>query len=338
MEPPAQARVLRCCCCRVFQAHQVKKSLKWTCRVRGEQQSFLRAYGEGSGADCRRHVQKLNLLQARLSEMPHRSLEEPARAGRERNAGPGPAQHVSAQEEPRPSGNRWRKYLERGSGELGLLGAECFSSWSSSAAGQPDAPSGTSLPRKRRWSQSAVQPPHSPAGQDVGDSEVTLEMQKGHAGLAGKLRASSRKAWDAGQSPGPAGTPQCAAQQVGATSSKWVQVLAPPGNSAHMATEPSAPLERSTVLAGAAQAEQGTPWAQPTRDGGLSRTPSALQLLWATHTPTCGPKGLLRVTPEQLRGTGPQAESGPLVRRAQAPQLTQLQDLFSTGEDFDDDL
>ena len=30
------------------------------------------AYGEGSGADCRRHVQKLNLLQARLSEMPHR--------------------------------------------------------------------------------------------------------------------------------------------------------------------------------------------------------------------------------------------------------------------------
>lgn len=27
------------------------------------------AYGEGSGADCRRHVQKLNLLQGQISEM-----------------------------------------------------------------------------------------------------------------------------------------------------------------------------------------------------------------------------------------------------------------------------
>ncbi|KAF6082141.1 MRN complex interacting protein [Phyllostomus discolor] len=76
MEPSPQARVLRCCCCRVFQAYQVKKSLKWTCKVCGEQQSFLRAYGEGSGADCRRHVQKLNLLQARLSETPLRQSQE----------------------------------------------------------------------------------------------------------------------------------------------------------------------------------------------------------------------------------------------------------------------
>ncbi|KAM5302266.1 MRN complex-interacting protein isoform 2-T2 [Glossophaga mutica] len=177
MEPPPQARVLRCCCCRVFQAHQVKKSLKWTCKVCGEQQSFLRAYGEGSGADCRRHVQKLNLLQAQLSEMPRRSPEEPARAGRERNAGPGPAELMSAQEELQPSRNRWWKYLEKGSGERGLPGAVGFSNWSSSTAGKPDAPSGTSLPRTRRWSQSAVQPPHSPASQDAGDSEVTSETQ-----------------------------------------------------------------------------------------------------------------------------------------------------------------
>lgn len=34
--------------------------------------SWSQAYGAGSGADCRRHVQKLNLLQARLSEGPHR--------------------------------------------------------------------------------------------------------------------------------------------------------------------------------------------------------------------------------------------------------------------------
>ncbi|XP_005376073.1 PREDICTED: UPF0544 protein C5orf45 homolog isoform X2 [Chinchilla lanigera] len=69
MGPPQQCRVLRCCSCRLFQAHQVKKSFKWTCKACGEQQSFLRAYGEGSGADCRRHVQKLNLLQGQASEL-----------------------------------------------------------------------------------------------------------------------------------------------------------------------------------------------------------------------------------------------------------------------------
>uniref|UniRef100_A0A4X1VQH8 MRN complex interacting protein n=2 Tax=Sus scrofa TaxID=9823 RepID=A0A4X1VQH8_PIG len=42
MAPPQQARVLRCCHCLLFQAHQVKKSLKWTCKACGEKQSFFR--------------------------------------------------------------------------------------------------------------------------------------------------------------------------------------------------------------------------------------------------------------------------------------------------------
>uniref|UniRef100_A0A8C9QB99 MRN complex-interacting protein N-terminal domain-containing protein n=2 Tax=Marmotini TaxID=337730 RepID=A0A8C9QB99_SPEDA len=69
MAPSQQSRVLRCCSCRLFQAHQVKKSLKWTCKACGEKQSLLKVYGEGSGADCRRHVQKLNLLQGQVSEL-----------------------------------------------------------------------------------------------------------------------------------------------------------------------------------------------------------------------------------------------------------------------------
>uniref|UniRef100_A0A2R9BMN3 MRN complex interacting protein n=1 Tax=Pan paniscus TaxID=9597 RepID=A0A2R9BMN3_PANPA len=82
-----RSRVLRCCSCRLFQAHQVKKSVKWTCKACGEKQSFLRAYGEGSGADCRRHVQKLNLLQGQVSELPLRSLEETVSANEEENVG-----------------------------------------------------------------------------------------------------------------------------------------------------------------------------------------------------------------------------------------------------------
>nr|KAF6309764.1 MRN complex interacting protein [Pipistrellus kuhlii] len=99
MAPPPQARVLRCCRCRLFQAHQMKKSLKWTCKACGEKQSFLRAYGEGSGADCRRHVQKLNLLQGQLSEMSPRSLREPINADEENteNAGSAQAEHVRLQ-------------------------------------------------------------------------------------------------------------------------------------------------------------------------------------------------------------------------------------------------
>ncbi|XP_036913918.1 MRN complex-interacting protein isoform X2 [Sturnira hondurensis] len=327
MEPPPQARVLRCSCCRVFQAHQVKKSLKWTCKVCGEQQSFLRTYGEGSGADCRRHVQKLNLLQARLSETPHRSPEEPTCASRERNAGPGPAEL----EEPQPSRNCWRKYPERGSGEQGLLGALRFSSWSSSTAGRPDAPSGTSLSRTRRWSQSAAQPPHSPALQDSGDPEVTSEMQKGHTGLARKARGSSHE--DTVGSPGPGAAPQCAAQQVRATPSKWAQFLPPPGDSVPADTESSTPLQRDPVPAGAAQAGQEAPQHSNLKGQG-SRTAGAFQLPW-THTP-CGPKRLFGVTPEQLRGIGPQEEGGPLVRGTWESQLVRLHDLFNTGEDFDE--
>nr|KAF6448034.1 MRN complex interacting protein [Rousettus aegyptiacus] len=97
MVPPPQIRVLRCCSCRLFQAHQVKKNRKWTCKACGEKQSFLRTYGEGSGADCRRHVQKLNLLQGQVSEMSLRSLEEPINANEEENAGPGQAEHMCLQ-------------------------------------------------------------------------------------------------------------------------------------------------------------------------------------------------------------------------------------------------
>ncbi|XP_048190027.1 MRN complex-interacting protein [Perognathus longimembris pacificus] len=90
MAAAQRSRVLRCCRCRLFQAHQVKKSLKWTCKACGEKQSLLRTYGEGSGADCRRHVQKLNLLQGQASEPPLRCLKaasEDAGEPQEENTG-----------------------------------------------------------------------------------------------------------------------------------------------------------------------------------------------------------------------------------------------------------
>uniref|UniRef100_A0A8D3CLI6 MRN complex-interacting protein N-terminal domain-containing protein n=1 Tax=Scophthalmus maximus TaxID=52904 RepID=A0A8D3CLI6_SCOMX len=35
---------------------------RWSCKVCGEKQTLLKEYGRGSGADCRRHVQKMNAM------------------------------------------------------------------------------------------------------------------------------------------------------------------------------------------------------------------------------------------------------------------------------------
>ncbi|XP_032952094.1 MRN complex-interacting protein isoform X3 [Rhinolophus ferrumequinum] len=318
-------------CARAGEA--VKKSLKWTCKACGEKQSFLRAYGEGSGADCRRHVQKLNLLQGQVSEMSLRSLEEPGNADEEKDAGLGHTDHMILQEKPKPSENRWLKYIARGSRELGPEAGACFNSWPSSTTEKPDPPFHTSLPRKRRWSQSTTQPLCSPDGQDLGDSEVTLETQKDPTGLTGKVReGNSHEDWNTRALTGPWGEPPRPVQK----SSKWERFLFPPGNSSHVHTESPTPLHRHPRPA--AQAEEGTPRAQTPREGSLSRMPGVLQLPLATHTPTSGPKRPFKETPEHLWGTGSRAEAGPSVRGAQEPPLVRLCDLFNTGEDFDDNL
>nr|XP_015205498.1 PREDICTED: UPF0544 protein C5orf45 homolog [Lepisosteus oculatus] len=59
-------QVLRCFTCKTFQVHQVKKSNKWNCKMCGEKQSLMKIYGQGSGADCRRHVQKLNAMRGEI--------------------------------------------------------------------------------------------------------------------------------------------------------------------------------------------------------------------------------------------------------------------------------
>ncbi|XP_051810181.1 MRN complex-interacting protein [Acanthochromis polyacanthus] len=60
--------VIRCFSCQSFQVQQVKKANKWSCKLCGEKQSLLKEYGRGSGADCRRHVQKLNAMRGAMME------------------------------------------------------------------------------------------------------------------------------------------------------------------------------------------------------------------------------------------------------------------------------
>ncbi|XP_035016657.2 MRN complex-interacting protein isoform X3 [Hippoglossus stenolepis] len=56
---------------------QVKKATRWSCKVCGEKQSLLKEFGRGSGADCRRHVQKLNAMIGAVVEEQEESPWEP---------------------------------------------------------------------------------------------------------------------------------------------------------------------------------------------------------------------------------------------------------------------
>ncbi|XP_065814865.1 MRN complex-interacting protein isoform X2 [Labrus bergylta] len=60
--------VVRCFSCQSFQVQQVKKVNKWSCKLCGKKQTLLKEFGRGSGADCRRHVQKLNAMRGAVIE------------------------------------------------------------------------------------------------------------------------------------------------------------------------------------------------------------------------------------------------------------------------------
>ncbi|XP_073505869.1 MRN complex-interacting protein isoform X2 [Phyllobates terribilis] len=90
-------QVLRCYSCHVFQVHQV--------------------YGQGSGADCRHHVQKLNLLQGQVEQAGTGTDGRicPTSVSDE-DPGDESQQTLLASQEAAPM-SRWNKYLEENSDE-----------------------------------------------------------------------------------------------------------------------------------------------------------------------------------------------------------------------------
>ncbi|KAL3060941.1 hypothetical protein OYC64_009202 [Pagothenia borchgrevinki] len=95
--------VLRCFTCQSFQVQQVKKVNKWTCKLCGEKQSLLKEFGRGSGADCRRHVQKLNAMRgAKMEDQEQHTLSLWKQEGEEE-----PEEQVG-----RPQVSSWSKYLD----------------------------------------------------------------------------------------------------------------------------------------------------------------------------------------------------------------------------------
>ncbi|KAM4732514.1 MRN complex-interacting protein [Anableps anableps] len=100
--------VVRCFRCQSFQVQQVKKVKKWSCKLCGEKQSLLKEFGRGSGADCRRHVQKLNAMRGAVMERQEAdtwSLCEQEEEEEEEE------EHTGDQVRPAQV-SRWSKYLD----------------------------------------------------------------------------------------------------------------------------------------------------------------------------------------------------------------------------------
>lgn len=107
-------RILRCCECKIFQVHQVKKSNKWNCKVCGTKQSVRQVYGKGSGADCRRHVQKLNALRGVHAVEQDTAFSQPPSENPEDMWKNILGEPVSSSSESSTSskGNKWSKFLQ----------------------------------------------------------------------------------------------------------------------------------------------------------------------------------------------------------------------------------
>ncbi len=63
---PQTFHVLRCYSCETFQVHQVTKSAKFACKLCGEKQSIIRAYGTGAAPDMRHRVRALNMARGEV--------------------------------------------------------------------------------------------------------------------------------------------------------------------------------------------------------------------------------------------------------------------------------
>ncbi|XP_061541131.1 MRN complex-interacting protein isoform X2 [Phycodurus eques] len=99
--------VVKCFRCDCFQVQQVKKVKRWTCKVCGEKQSLLKEFAGGSGADCGRHVRRLNAGRGAASE------EAAARSLRKRQEEQTGSGHRRHQQQVFPTQvSRWSKYVD----------------------------------------------------------------------------------------------------------------------------------------------------------------------------------------------------------------------------------
>ncbi|NXT61367.1 MRNIP protein, partial [Chaetops frenatus] len=323
----------------------------------------VQVYGQGSGLECRRHVQKLNLLQGEAEEalgLTSWCVEDSVNDSENRAA---QREDGSVQQEGRTEGSRWSKYLDQQSEdqedeeEEAALERQQFCSQRKNTVGEQRK-------HQKRFLSSDV-PEHA---EESRVSQLVYQAKKhkkcfvalldGHGGDAGS-GSSVVPAVCASVVPEENTQPPAACTKP----SKWGKFLSSSDNSSENAAAVTMALQEgsggvgldSTTAGGAWRCSgqagrtlpQGTGFAFKKGSAGTedlgSRLPSS----------SCTVEEELREPHSQVLGAGSAAETtagrccldtsgraNTLVNSSPGPKLSTIScaQLFCTGEDFDDDL
>ncbi|CAN8189938.1 unnamed protein product [Coccothraustes coccothraustes] len=355
--------VLRCCCCRRFQGQQAKRSGRWSCSVCGQRQAVQKVYGQGSGLECRRHVQKLNLLQGEAEEAlgwTSRCVEDSVNDSKNRAA-----QHEdsSVQQEGRTEGSRWSKYLDQESEdqedeEEAALERQQFCSQRKNIVGEQRK-------HPKRFLSSDV-PEHA---EESGASQLVYQAKK--------VKTTEYKKYFVAVPDGDAGSGGSAVPAVCETvvpeentqpptctkPSKWGKYLSLSDSSSENAAAGTMALQKgsggvgldSTAAGGAwrCSGQAGRTLPQGTDFKFKKYVASTEDLASRLPSSRCSVEDVLREPHNQVLRVGSAAETtagrccletmgrpNTLVNSYPGPKLSHgsCEQLFCTGEEFDDDL
>ncbi|NXJ21515.1 MRNIP protein, partial [Dicrurus megarhynchus] len=323
----------------------------------------VQVYGQGSGLECRRHVQKLNLLQGEAEEAlgwTSWCAEDSVNDSKNRAA---QCEDSSVQQEGRTEGSRWSKYLDQKSEdqeddeEEAALERQQFCSQRRNTVGEQR--------KHQKHFLSSDVPEHT---EESGISQLVYQTKKhkkcfvavpgGHDGDAGS-GGSVVPAVCESVVPEENTQPSTACTKP----SKWGKFLSSSDNSSENAAAVTMALQEgsrgvgldSTVAGGAwrclGQAGQTLP--QGTGFEFKKCGASTEDLASRLPSSSCSVEDVLREPHSQVLGVGSGAEttagrcclgttgrSNTLINSNPVPKLSNIscEQLFCTGEEFDDDL
>nr|XP_054498959.1 MRN complex-interacting protein [Agelaius phoeniceus] len=358
--------VLRCCCCRRFQGQQAKRSGRWSCSVCGQRQAVQKVYGQGSGLECRRHVQKLNLLQGEAEEAlgwTSWCVEDSVNDSKNRAA-----QHEdsSVQQEGRTEGSRWSKYLDQESEdqdeEEAALGRQQFCSQRKNTVGEQRK-------HPKRFLSSDV-PEHA---EESGVSQLVYQAKKVKTTECKKSFVAVPDGHDGNAGSGGSVVPAVCETVVSEENtqpptactkpSKWGKFLSSSDSSSENAAAVTMALQEgrggvgldSTAAGGAwrCSGQAGRTLPQGTGFKFKKSVASTEDLASTLPSSRCSVEDVLREPHKQVLRVGSAAENtagrcclattgrpNTLVKSNPGPKLSNIscEQLFCTGEEFDDDL
>ncbi|NXB19175.1 MRNIP protein, partial [Rhagologus leucostigma] len=323
----------------------------------------VQVYGQGSGLECRRHVQKLNLLQGEAEEALGWTSWCAGDSVNDSKNRAAQSEDSSVQQEGRTEGSRWSKYLDQESEdqeddeeEEAALERQQFCSQRKNAVGEQRK-------HQKRFLSSDV-PEHA---EESGVSQLVYQAKKrkkcfvavpdGHNGDAGS-GGSVVPALCESVVPEEYTQPPTACTKP----SKWGKFLSSSDNSSEnaaavtMALQDSGGVGLDSTMAGGAWRCLGQAGRTLPQGAGFEfkkRVASTEDLASKPPSSSCSVEDVLREPHSQLLRAGSPAETtagrccldttgraNTLINSNPGPKLSKVacEKLFCTGEEFDDDL